>query len=305
MRSVWSGKNKKNILTGLLCLILAFVPGCDDFPQLPGEGFFSYTGYRDWWRIPLVFPYQITILDSFDRGYLEKYDPSSLVADPRKETLLSGITAFARSENHWFFKREKDFCVFRIAAGKTEYFKSEADLLEFCRQRALPFPVWQKLKKLYQERWNRIYRLARDPEQGFFNRRHGGCGRRIPLKMPWQAVLTAGGCCIGKYDPERFSSRHVSLAEWEKVVKNVAEIGFERRFVLFRQASGTKTYGVLIFSSGNTHFFTGLPELRKFVGRNFPDAACPAMTTPEKLYDRVWDAVDRLKRSSPRALPVD
>jgi len=47
IRMEW--KNKKIlflvIFTGMILL-----PGCDDSPTRPAEGFYSYQGYRDWWR---------------------------------------------------------------------------------------------------------------------------------------------------------------------------------------------------------------------------------------------------------------
>ena len=65
MKSAWNGKNKK-ILFLVIFIGMILLPGCDDSPTRPGEGFYSYRGYRDWWRIPLRFPYQITMLDTFD-----------------------------------------------------------------------------------------------------------------------------------------------------------------------------------------------------------------------------------------------
>ena len=70
MKSVWNGKNKK-ILFLVIFIGMILLPGCDDSPTRPGEGFYSYQGYRDWWRIPLRFPYQITLIDTFDYGTLE------------------------------------------------------------------------------------------------------------------------------------------------------------------------------------------------------------------------------------------
>ena len=61
MKSVWYGKSKL-ILFLVIFIGMILLPGCDDFPTRPGEGFYSYQGYRDWWRIPLRFPYQITLI---------------------------------------------------------------------------------------------------------------------------------------------------------------------------------------------------------------------------------------------------
>ena len=73
MKSVWNGKNKK-ILFLVIFIGMILLPGCYDSPTRPGEGFYSYRGYRDWWRIPLDYPYQIYIANSLpEMMKLEKF----------------------------------------------------------------------------------------------------------------------------------------------------------------------------------------------------------------------------------------
>ena len=115
----------------MVCGIVAFLAGCDDYPTRPGEGFYSYPGFRDWWRIPLVYPYQVRILDSFDCGYFEKYDPSSLVAEPKGEVLIPAVTAFAETGKYWLFKDGKHCFSFDITASRIRRFDSEGALTVF------------------------------------------------------------------------------------------------------------------------------------------------------------------------------
>ena len=56
--------------------------------SIPSE-FYTYDGFRDWWRLPLVFPYQLMCIDTRDSTYLETYDPKHPVADPNKSS--SGV----------------------------------------------------------------------------------------------------------------------------------------------------------------------------------------------------------------------
>ena len=103
MKSVWNGKNKK-ILFLVIFIGMILLPGCDDSPTRPAEGFYSYQGYRDWWRIPLDYPYQIYVADSFEQGNFQKYDPSTLVAEAKGDVLIPEITAFAENDKYWLFK---------------------------------------------------------------------------------------------------------------------------------------------------------------------------------------------------------
>ena len=90
-------------------MILFFLPGYDFGPERPDEGFFYYTGFRDWWRIPLVYPFQIHVIDCFDSGSLEKHKTPSLVAYSESTQLLSEVTAFCDYRDYWLFKDTQSF----------------------------------------------------------------------------------------------------------------------------------------------------------------------------------------------------
>ncbi|MBO7327493.1 MAG: hypothetical protein J6W00_01815, partial [Lentisphaeria bacterium] len=170
MKSAWNGKNKI-ILFLVIFIGMILLPGCDDFPTRPGEGFYSYQGYRDWWRIPLDYPYQIHIVDSFEQGYFEKYDPSTLVAEAKGDVLISEITAFAENDKYWLFKSKKAFSLFDITTQKVQQIDSEKEFLKLLSQQKLPLPVWKNLAALYKERWKKIDKIYQSPDRGFYTRR--------------------------------------------------------------------------------------------------------------------------------------
>jgi hypothetical protein len=64
----------------------------DSVHSIP-ESFYTYDGFRDWWRMPLVFPYQLLCVDTRERACLEKYDARYPVEEPNKSSsqLLHGI----------------------------------------------------------------------------------------------------------------------------------------------------------------------------------------------------------------------
>ena len=78
----------------------------DDIRSSIPESFYTYSGFRDWWRLPLVFPYQLMFIDTRDSAYLEKYDPKHPVADPNKSSsgVLGGITHIATDSRTLVFE---------------------------------------------------------------------------------------------------------------------------------------------------------------------------------------------------------
>ena len=169
MKSAWNGKNKK-ILFAISCIAMFLLSGCDDYPSHPGEGFYSYRGYRDWWRIPLRFPYQITMLDTFDYGTLEKYDPSSLIADPKCETVVENISAIGYDGKFAVFQQrnvEKTYGCLIYASGSVRNFATIEELDRFIRLNYpdTKLPEMMKLEKFYNLMWQAIDNIKQTAPQ--------------------------------------------------------------------------------------------------------------------------------------------
>ena len=306
MRSVWNGKNR---LWALLCLVgiaLVFLPGCDDAPKRPGEGFFWYPGFRDWWRIPLVFPWQINIADTFDRGSLEKYDFSSSIAEAENTSFLHDITAFCDAENYWFFKDEKHkFHAFHIRSEKLRRFDAEEEFRLFLEREKLPFSGWKDLKTLCDERWKVADTVDRDPARGFYVQKKISYGLRVPFKMPWQMILTDSGAYIGKYDPEQSFSKRRQPREWEKMTGNVTAVAWGEPFIAFRQESREQPYGCLVCAIEKIFYFPTREKLYEFLlFSGFPIPPL-GLIGPREFYELRWRTVDKIRRTDPKALPVD
>lgn len=301
MRSAWNGKNKK-ILFLVIFIGMILLPGCDDSPVRPGEGFYSYQGYRDWWRIPLDYPYQIYIADSFEQGSFEKYDPSTLVAEAQGDILIPEITAFAENDKYWLFKSNKSFFLFDIATQKVQQFNSEKKLLKLLSQQKRPLPAWKKLAILYKERWNEIDKIYQSPDRGFFTRRENYYGKRIPLKKPWQIVITENNAFISKYDVSQTISDRLPPQKHRKYIENIIAANYERCFAVFQQNNTEKRYGCLIYASGAVRNFATEEELDRFIKLNYPDSALPKMMPLEKFYKLMWQAIEKIKQTAPQKL---
>ena len=301
MKSVWNGKNKK-ILFLVIFIGMILLPGCDDFPTRPGEGFYSYQGYRDWWRIPLDYPYQIHIVDSFEQGYFEKYDPSTLVAEAKADVLISEITAFAENDKYWLFKSKKAFFLFDITTQKVQQIDSEKEFLKLLSQQKLPLPVWKNLAVLYKDRWKEIDKIYQSPDHGFFTQRQNYYGKRIPLKKPWQIVITENNAFISQYDVSQTISDRLPPQKHRKYLENIVAANYERCFAVFQQNNTEKPYGCLIYASGSVQNFSTAEELDRFIKLNYPDSALPEMMKLEKFYNLMWQAIEKIKQTDPQKL---
>ena len=122
--------------------------------------FYNYDGFRDWYRFPLVYPYHIIMIDTYDRGWLEEYIGGD-IRDPNvysKSVLKGEISAIIRQDDRLIFKLEKAdkegnlYGIFDYRSGEVRRFKDpdslrrelgSKDLLEF-----------DSLKKAYDDYWH-------------------------------------------------------------------------------------------------------------------------------------------------------
>lgn len=59
--------------------------------QVPAD-FYTYPGFRDWWRFPLVYPYSIHSIDSLEDGNLCRHNGTSRIADGGESSVMEDIT---------------------------------------------------------------------------------------------------------------------------------------------------------------------------------------------------------------------
>jgi hypothetical protein len=109
---------------------------CD---SIPAE-FYTYDGFRDWWRLPLVFPYQLMCIDTRDKAYLEKYDPKHRVSDPNKSSsgVFGDITRIATDNKVLVFERKSttpaSFGILQYESGIRTDFSEEMQMWDAAKQ---------------------------------------------------------------------------------------------------------------------------------------------------------------------------
>ena len=122
--------------------------------------FYNYDGFRDWYRFPLIYPYQIITIDGFDRGRLEEYIGGD-IRDPNvssKSVLKGDISAIIRQDEYLVFKLEKPdkegnvYGIFDYRSGEVRRFK-DTDSLR--RELEPGFPLqFDSLEKAYDDYWH-------------------------------------------------------------------------------------------------------------------------------------------------------
>ena len=110
--------------------MLFLLSGCEK------ADFYNYTGYRDWWRFPLKYPYQMLIIDTFDVGTFEKYNGGD-IRDPNNSSEgIITVSALIQQDDRVIFRLPEDefygngylYAVFYYDSGQLLQFKDEASL---------------------------------------------------------------------------------------------------------------------------------------------------------------------------------
>ena len=98
--------------------------------------FYNYRGYRDWWRFPLKYPYQVLMIDTFDVGTFEKYNGGD-IRDPNNSSEgIITVSALIQQDDRVIFRLPEDefygngylYAVFYYDSGQLLQFKDEASL---------------------------------------------------------------------------------------------------------------------------------------------------------------------------------
>ena len=50
------------------------------------DGFYDYDGFRDWFRMPLIFPYELSAVDTTDVLWLHRHNGKGPVSDPNRSS---------------------------------------------------------------------------------------------------------------------------------------------------------------------------------------------------------------------------
>jgi hypothetical protein len=92
--------------------------------------FYTYFGFRDWYRFPLVYPYGIHALETLDKGILKN---ESQVVDFEKawqnsDSILSNIQSFTFDKNYFLAATDDDFVLFNFDTQEINSFGTMQEL---------------------------------------------------------------------------------------------------------------------------------------------------------------------------------
>ena len=114
------------------------------------EDFYAYEGLRDWFRMPLVFPYQLMAIDSTMSFNLMRHNGKASVRDPNKssENVRAGTSPMTEISHLSFdstmllFKKEgvDGYGMFSFLAGEVAVFTTEAELWKAAQARGFCGP---------------------------------------------------------------------------------------------------------------------------------------------------------------------
>ena len=147
---------KKRILL-LAFPILLLLAGCEK------ADFYNYMGYRDWYRFPLKYPYQMEMIDTFDTGIFGKYIGGD-IRDPNKsvEGILI-VSALIQGDDCVIFRLPPEgtpgaadsdrppgsrYAIFRYESGQQRFFEDEGSLMRELQTDAPP--KFQSLEEAFR-----------------------------------------------------------------------------------------------------------------------------------------------------------
>lgn len=121
-------------------LLKSYVPA-ETLPTVNPD-YFTYFGFRDWWRWPLVYPYSIHAVDTVDHGRLlderEVTDYDDINHQPLGSTDVWDITHLALDRRYLLLRTEQEeddvltvsYVLFDCSTAEKTEFDSEATLFE-------------------------------------------------------------------------------------------------------------------------------------------------------------------------------
>ena len=119
-------------------LLKSYAP--DDLNRNIPPSFYTYLGFRDWYRFPLVYPYSLNCIDSPDYGYIS--DERNAIditysTEGAEQLEVSGITRFTFDKKLLLAElsspsddSEKTYVLFRFSNHTTERFDSLDALMQ-------------------------------------------------------------------------------------------------------------------------------------------------------------------------------
>ncbi|TAJ12391.1 hypothetical protein DMA11_13110 [Marinilabiliaceae bacterium JC017] len=109
----------------------------NNFKGKEPKSFYTYFGFRDWYRFPLVYPYSLNCIDEINKGYLcDEREVTNLQTDGKKTNQLNigDISEIAFDKNMLLAKRgfenqPKSYLIFFFDNQRIENFKTMQEVM--------------------------------------------------------------------------------------------------------------------------------------------------------------------------------
>ena len=120
----------------------------------PKDPFYTDTGFRDTYRFPLKYPYEVKMIDNWEDGFLtiselvkdSDMDPYSGVLDP-----VGRIIDLHLHEDYAFFRKEDwTYGYLQYSTGETRMFETDEELKQFCHLGPDDFKPLEYYYKLFE-----------------------------------------------------------------------------------------------------------------------------------------------------------
>ena len=109
------------------------------------DGFYDYEGQRDWFRMPLIFPYELSAVDTTDVLWLHRHNGKGPVSDPNRSSdqvgretpnLPETFSRLSMDDSMLLFQshNKNEFGLFLFFSGDFEFFASETELFDAARK---------------------------------------------------------------------------------------------------------------------------------------------------------------------------
>ena len=142
--------------------------GKDVKSAIPDE-FYTYSGFRDWWRAPLVYPYQILSCDTINNASICKYDIRYSVDNPNESSsqIIDWVEKLATDNRMLLFKCSHDgvvsYGILHYSDARIERFKSENKMVNYAMSHGYSGPdILYPVEKYYDQYYDFSHSFCMD-----------------------------------------------------------------------------------------------------------------------------------------------
>lgn len=110
----------------------------------------KYSGSGDYWRVPIVYPYQLEMIDGFENACLSTWNPDKDVLSCN----LDGVSRCKLVDSLFYGRGGTGYFLLNTKSGKIEYF-GHKDSLESVLKNYGHQPIYHTIREFYDQYWEK------------------------------------------------------------------------------------------------------------------------------------------------------